>query len=631
MVLSKFFFLRRQIMESVKVVVVGDGGVGKSCFLISYTNGSFPGEYIPTVFDNYTNHVMLNGTPINIGLWDTAGQEDYDRLRPLSYAGTDVFLVCFSLHSPNSWSNVISKWIPEVRLHNPLTPIYVVGLKSDIELPSEINYAQQSMHALGAVGFLKTSALTAVNISECMHDAVTLSLQHRHQAKSSSRQQSLILPRAPVLPIMPETGKAPWIYPTTTTYSTDMETLLHGHPTADTVDFRLPCCDDRKGVPCHSLVLHSPTGLPIVSNLTYIATLTQHKVQLLLEWVYMGRVPLLDVELTHLKEQEYTEAKQKQAVERVSTMAEALKMDGLLTYCHNKLTQMEELNDSFATYICDAFGKHGWENASASQSIDLIVRTMDGDVPCHQSIVCARSQYFAAAVRFSNAQQEKEKENPDEKVHVARIELPQVSCSELTTIMQCLYVDHVDWYDDKHANDEEPEEVDPFRMLELSDRFNLQRLQSLSELQITKLVDAAVRDSIVKSNVDVVSLLNMSALYHASQLEKWCLFFLSSNFSAYEKEDDDDDDDDEEDDELGRTEAIEEKENERKDREGPRSNQVWSNLSAKHVEHIQTHRWPPLSYFEAMKTYQLEKKQWELDCVAAKKQHRLKKRRCHIM
>lgn len=52
---------------------------------------------------------MVDGKPINLGLWDTAGQEDYDRLRPLSYPQTDVFLICFSLVSPPSFENVKTK------------------------------------------------------------------------------------------------------------------------------------------------------------------------------------------------------------------------------------------------------------------------------------------------------------------------------------------------------------------------------------------------------------------------------------------------------------------------------------------------------------------------------------------
>lgn len=58
---------------------------------------------------------MVDGRPINLGLWDTAGQEDYDRLRPLSYPQTDVFLLCFAINTPTSYDNIKNKWFPEIQ------------------------------------------------------------------------------------------------------------------------------------------------------------------------------------------------------------------------------------------------------------------------------------------------------------------------------------------------------------------------------------------------------------------------------------------------------------------------------------------------------------------------------------
>ncbi|VDP75303.1 unnamed protein product [Schistosoma curassoni] len=75
---------------------------------------------------------MVDRKPVNLGLWDTAGQEDYDRLRPLSYPQTDVFLVCFSLVSRTSFENVRSKWHPEISAYVPRAPIILVGTKRDL-------------------------------------------------------------------------------------------------------------------------------------------------------------------------------------------------------------------------------------------------------------------------------------------------------------------------------------------------------------------------------------------------------------------------------------------------------------------------------------------------------------------
>ncbi|XP_050174129.1 rho-related GTP-binding protein RhoF isoform X2 [Myiozetetes cayanensis] len=95
--------------KEVKVVIVGDGGCGKTSLLMVYAKGSFPEQYAPSVFEKYTTSVTVGKKEVTLNLYDTAGQEDYDRLRPLSYQNTNVVLICYDVMNPTSYDNVAAK------------------------------------------------------------------------------------------------------------------------------------------------------------------------------------------------------------------------------------------------------------------------------------------------------------------------------------------------------------------------------------------------------------------------------------------------------------------------------------------------------------------------------------------
>ncbi|KAJ7686533.1 small GTPase-binding protein [Mycena rosella] len=108
-----------------KLVVVGDGACGQTCLLIVFSKGKFPEIYVPTVFENYVADVDVDGQHVELALWDTAGQEDYDRLRPLSYTDSHVILIFFR-------STAREKWISEVIHLCYGKPIILVGCKKDL-------------------------------------------------------------------------------------------------------------------------------------------------------------------------------------------------------------------------------------------------------------------------------------------------------------------------------------------------------------------------------------------------------------------------------------------------------------------------------------------------------------------
>ncbi|GLJ15320.1 hypothetical protein SUGI_0251170 [Cryptomeria japonica] len=173
----------------IKCVTVGDGAVGKTCMLICYTSNKFPTDYVPTVFDNFSANVIVDGTSVNLGLWDTAGQEDYNRLRPLSYRGADVFVLAFSLVSQASYENISKRWIHELRHYAPGTPIILVGTKLDLRedknhlaenasfIPITTMQGEELRKQIGASAYIECSAKTQQNVKAVFDEAISAVMQ----------------------------------------------------------------------------------------------------------------------------------------------------------------------------------------------------------------------------------------------------------------------------------------------------------------------------------------------------------------------------------------------------------------------------------------------------------------------
>ncbi|KAG5421511.1 rho2 [Candida metapsilosis] len=166
-----------------KLVIVGDGACGKTSLLYVFTLGEFPTEYIPTVFENYVTDCRIDGKAVQLALWDTAGQEEYERLRPLSYNNSHVVLIAFALDTPNSFENTRSKWVQEVKKYCPNTPYILCGLKKDLRSNTkdrrrfvQVDMGEDMARIIGAKTYLESSALTGEGVDDIFEYATRLSL-----------------------------------------------------------------------------------------------------------------------------------------------------------------------------------------------------------------------------------------------------------------------------------------------------------------------------------------------------------------------------------------------------------------------------------------------------------------------
>lgn len=180
-----------------KLVLLGDGACGKTSLLNVFTRGYFPTVYEPTVFENYVHDIYIDNTHVELSLWDTAGQEEFDRLRSLSYDDTHAIMLCFSVDSPDSLENVETKWVGEIAENCPGVKLVLVALKCDLrkrgadgeegdgddddsqpEKPM-INYDEglKVAEKIKALRYLECSAMKNRGVNEAFTEAARVALQ----------------------------------------------------------------------------------------------------------------------------------------------------------------------------------------------------------------------------------------------------------------------------------------------------------------------------------------------------------------------------------------------------------------------------------------------------------------------
>ena len=158
-----------------KVLLLGDSTVGKTCFLIKYTDKTFQDVHMATIGLDYRlkNMTLKSGKNVKLQIWDTAGQDRFRAITKNYYKGANGIILIYDVTNPQTFDNVKS-WISQIREEaSPNVLIYIAGNKIDIEGERKIQKeAGQKLADEFGFPFVETSAKNGININETFEDLV---------------------------------------------------------------------------------------------------------------------------------------------------------------------------------------------------------------------------------------------------------------------------------------------------------------------------------------------------------------------------------------------------------------------------------------------------------------------------
>lgn len=170
----------KQLYKVHNIVVVGDGAVGKTWLLHRFHNKNLPRDYVATIYDKTEFEVTVDDEPHMVQLIDTAGQEEYDRLRKVIYPVADAFLLCFSVNDRDSLINVREKWMPELREYCKRVPVVLCATKTDLRSSKECCVTTTESETvrlkIGASSLVECSAKENVGVRNAVFEAVRASV-----------------------------------------------------------------------------------------------------------------------------------------------------------------------------------------------------------------------------------------------------------------------------------------------------------------------------------------------------------------------------------------------------------------------------------------------------------------------
>ncbi|MFX1476120.1 MAG: Rab family GTPase [Promethearchaeota archaeon] len=172
------------MIHRVKVVVVGDGEVGKTSLIVRFTKGIFSLSYLMTIGVNFfVKDVNTEDKTVRLVIWDTGGQEQFGYIRQHYFVGSKGALICYDKSDTESFKR-LDYWRNQIIQYCGNIPIIVVGCKAD--LPAAISYDVGRQYAFQhRAGFAETSSKTGQNVSQTFSLLARLVLQYYSQRLST--------------------------------------------------------------------------------------------------------------------------------------------------------------------------------------------------------------------------------------------------------------------------------------------------------------------------------------------------------------------------------------------------------------------------------------------------------------
>jgi len=566
------FHMHHHLQNALKIVLVGDSGVGKTWLLSraqelyatfsddGYSLFKKPFEpskvYSPTVFESYFTNIdtqHLGNYQTNI--WDTGGWWIFNSVRPLTYVGADVFMLCFDVTKPESFNNITKCWLPEVQKYQPGIPVLFVGTKSDLRAENEssgsirfvsVSEAEAVAQLMGSL-YQETSAQTGEHVDKAFDSAVKLAHTHRQGGNANLRRSKLFNKFDSAW--LPPISSPPKFKADQSTHANDFREILKDVTSADVL-FAFE--DGSESIPAHRIVLwlrqsafkdvfcdkdtHTLKKFKDIfevknmsadifqqeeNDYVYSKAFSQSVICVQLKSWISREIFIEILEFLYSGEVKISEVCECGKIKELLTAAEKLKVSSLVDICNYllKLKGDEKTADTKKKSIgqptpppisvCDLF-----MDKKATPFSDVAFVVEGKLVFAHKAVLKARSPVLAALLG-GNFREGKSSQIP----------LHGVDFQSFVAVLEYLYTDNCATLD----------KIPVENVLVVADRLCLPHLVQICEVQmhegLQQIMHTQISENIAKEWLDV---LDFSKMFNAKQLTEWCLYVIALNFTRFE-------------------------------------------------------------------------------------------------